>query len=189
MTKHQHIQTQKAGQQRNVHFSSQRLNWRTPKALYQILDIEFSFDFDPCPTNPTFDGLSVEWGKSNFVNPPYGREIPKWMDKGYREAMRGKTVVFLIPSRTDTRWWHDYCMRADEIRFVKGRLRFDDHKNSAPFPSAIVIFNKKGRQNHEAIVGNMGLDVNGFNGHIAGARRSASPVFKGTKTCTKEYAR
>lgn len=79
-------------------------------------------------------------GGANYVNPPYGREIGKWLAKGYSEAQRGKTVVFLIPSRTDTKWWHDYVMKADEIRFIKGRLKFDEHENSAPFPSAIVIF-------------------------------------------------
>jgi len=130
-----------------VHFSSQRLDWKTPKAVYQVLDAEFRFDFDPCPSNPTFDGLSVEWGECNFVNPPYGRELPKWIKKGYEEWQKGKTVVFLIPSRTDTSWWHDYVMQADEIRFIRGRLKFDDCDNSAPFPSCIVVFrgrNKKG---------------------------------------------
>jgi len=121
-------------------FSSLRGNWKTPKALYQALDAEFRFDFDPCPANPGFDGLNIEWGKANFVNPPYGREIGKWIEKGYKEYLNGKTIVFLLPSRTDTNWWHNYIMEADEIRFIKGRLKFDDNKNSAPFPSAIAIF-------------------------------------------------
>ena len=124
----------------NVHFSSQRSDWQTPKAVYEVLDAEFHFDLDPCPHNPTFDGLNILWGQSNFVNPPYGREIGKWLKKGYEEYLLGKTVVFLIPSRTDTRWWHDYCMKADEIRFIKGRLKFGNATNSAPFPSAIIIF-------------------------------------------------
>lgn len=123
-----------------VHYSSQRLDWRTPKAVFQTLDAEFQFDHDPCPPKHEADGLNSEWGGRNFVNPPYGRELPKWIKKGYEEHLKGKTVVFLIPSRTDTRWWHDYCMKAAEIRFIKGRLKFDDHKNSAPFPSAIVVF-------------------------------------------------
>lgn len=125
-----------------VHFSSKRLDWRTPEITYQILyaEFEFEFDFDPCPSNPTFDGLSVPWGKTNFVNPPYGREIGQWIKKGHDEWLIGKTVVFLIPSRTDTRWWHDYVMDADEIRFCEGRLKFDGAKNGAPFPSAIVVF-------------------------------------------------
>jgi phage N-6-adenine-methyltransferase len=125
----------------NVHFSSQRLDWQTPEGVYRNLDAEFHFDYDPCPHNPTLDGLSVEWGKSNFVNPPYGREILKWIKKGYAEAQKGKTVVFLVPSRTDTEWWQDYCMKADAIRFIRGRLKFQGAKHGAPFPSAVVIFN------------------------------------------------
>jgi site-specific DNA-methyltransferase (adenine-specific) len=124
----------------SVHFSSQRMNWKTPKKFYEELNKEFHFDFDPCPTNPTFDGLNVSWGVVSFCNPPYGRELPKWIEKGFNEYQQGKTVVFLIPSRTDTRWWHNYCMRAQEIRFIKGRLKFDDQKNSAPFPSCLIIF-------------------------------------------------
>jgi hypothetical protein len=121
-------------------FTSQRGNWKTPKALYQALDAEFHFDCDPCPAQPKINGLESEWGYTNFVNPPYGNEITKWIRKGYEQFMKGKTVVFLIPSRTDTRWWHDYIMKASEIRFIKGRLKFDDQKNSAPFPSAIAVF-------------------------------------------------
>ena len=123
-----------------VHFSSLRLDWKTPKAVYQILDAEFGFDCDPCPSDPKEDGLKMTWGGTNFVNPPYGRELPRWIKKGFEEWKGGKTVVFLIPSRTDTRWWHDYCMKATEIRFIKGRLKFDDQNHSAPFPSAIIIF-------------------------------------------------
>jgi site-specific DNA-methyltransferase (adenine-specific) len=124
----------------SVHFMSQRLDWQTPEDVYDKLDAEFHFDHDPCPPNPTVDGLTSEWGSSNFVNPPYGREIPKWIKKGYKESLKGKTVVFLIPSRTDTRWWHDYVMKADEIRFIKGRLKFKGAKQGAPFPSAIIVF-------------------------------------------------
>jgi len=124
-------------------FTSLRADWMTPKALYQALDAEFGFDFDPCPAKPNTDGLGSEWGKINFVNPPYGKEIGKWIQKGYEQNLKGKTVVFLIPSRTDTQWWHDYIMKANEIRFIRGRLKFDDQKNSAPFPSAIVVFKQK----------------------------------------------
>ncbi len=131
------------------HFSSMRLDWRTPKAVYQVLDAEFRFDFDPCPYRPTFDGLKVEWGQVSFVNPPYGRELPKWLKKGWEEWQKGKTVVFLIPSRTDTTWWHEYVMKATEIRYIKGRLKFDDQPNPAPFPSAIVIFKGKEKQDRE----------------------------------------
>lgn len=120
-------------------FSSLTDNWNTPKSVYQVLDSEFGFDFDPCPNKPKFDGLTVDWGRSNFVNPPYS-ELAKWLKKGWEEYQKGKTVVFLIPSRTDTKAWHEYCMNATEIRFIKGRLKFGDSKNSAPFPSAIIIF-------------------------------------------------
>jgi len=126
-----------------VHFLSQKSNWRTPKELYQELDKEFKFDFDPCPFMPKFDGLIIKWGKRNYINPPYGIKIVDWIKRGYEESQKGNLCVFLIPSRTDTRWWHDYIMKADEIRFIKGRLKFSGHKNSAPFPSCIVVFNPR----------------------------------------------
>ena len=125
----------------DVLFSSLRSDWKTPIAFYNILDKEFNFTFDPCPSNPDFDGLTIDWGDINFVNPPYGRKIGKWIKKGYEEALKGKLVVFLIPSRTDTKWWHDYIMNADEIRFIKGRLHFDE-RGPAPFPSCVAIFDK-----------------------------------------------
>ncbi|KKN74117.1 hypothetical protein LCGC14_0394570 [marine sediment metagenome] len=134
-----------------VHFSSQRLDWATPQGVFDELDAEFGFTVDVCATaenakcrrfySKDEDGLTFLWlGETCWLNPPYGREIGRWMKKAYESALDGATVVCLIPSRTDTRWWHDYVMRADEIRFIKGRLKFDGHKNSAPFPSAIVIF-------------------------------------------------
>lgn len=123
-----------------LHFSSARDNWKTPKAFYENLKTEFNFDFDPCPPNPSFNGLEIEWGGVNFVNPPYGKALPLWIKKGYEEYLKGKLVVFLIPSRTDTKYWHEYIMKATEIRFIKGRLKFDDQKNSAPFPSCLAIF-------------------------------------------------
>ena len=132
-------------------FTSQRTDWKTPRFLLQTLNAEFHFDYDPCPINPRVDGLKSDWGNINFVNPPYGREIKKWIQKGYLEFLKGKTVVFLLPSRTDTRWWHDFVMKATEIRFIRGRLRFDDQKNPAPFPSAIAVFKsqKYGEQNRQ----------------------------------------
>ena len=129
----------------NVHFMSLRSDWKTPIKLYEELDKEFDFNFDPCPSKPIFDGLSINWGNKNFVNPPYGRQITTWIKKGFEESQTGKLVVFLIPSRTDTKWWHDYIMKADEIRFIKGRLKFDGAKNCAPFPSCVVVFRGKQR--------------------------------------------
>src|SRR3990167_9253046 len=124
---------------KSIPMTSQNDNWQTPSKFKEELDKEFNFDFDPCPKDPTFDGLVVDWGKSNFVNPPFS-QIDKWVKKGFEEDQKGKCVVFLIASRTDTRWWHDYCMKASEIRFIKGRLKFEGAKHSAPFPSCLVIF-------------------------------------------------
>ena len=121
-------------------FSSTRENWQTPNELYQALDAEFNFDFDPCPNNPKFDGLSVEWGLRNYVNPPYGRKIGQWFAKAFEEREKGRLSVFLVPSRTDTIWWHKYAMQADDIRFIKGRLKFRGAKNVAPFPSVLLVF-------------------------------------------------
>ena len=73
------------------------------------------------------------------MNPPYGREISKWVRKAYETALQGATVVCLLPARTDTAWWHDYCMRGD-ITFIRGRLKFGGCANPAPFPSAVVAF-------------------------------------------------
>lgn len=87
--------------------SSLKQDWQTPKELYAELDKEFGFDFDPCPVNPSFDGLSIGWGKVNFVNPPY-KGIKDWVKKGFEEWQKGKTIVFLIPARTDTQYFHIY---------------------------------------------------------------------------------
>ena len=122
-----------------VMFSSANDNWSTPKEVYDALDKEFRFTDDPAPLHGA-GGLDRGWGTCSFVNPPYSK-IKDWVKYGYEQAVGGgKTVVMLIPSRTDTRWWHDYVMKAKEIRFIKGRLKFGGSKNSAPFPSAIVVF-------------------------------------------------
>lgn len=135
-----------------VGFSSKDNTWGTPTSFYRSLDREFNFTLDPCASDsnakcPKYyteadDGLTQDWGgETVFMNPPYGRDIKKWIKKAYEESLKPKTtVVCLIPSRTDTRYWHDYVMKAKEIRFVKGRLKFGDSKNAAPFPSAVVIF-------------------------------------------------
>ena len=129
-----------------VIFSPIKQSYATPRELYIELDNEFHFDDDPCPFDDNIyalypdDGLARAWGNSVFLNPPYGKEITKWMARAYDEAKAGKTVVCLVASRTDTRWWHDYVMKADEIRFCRGRLKFDNSPHNAPFPSAIIIF-------------------------------------------------
>jgi len=136
----------------DIHYSSQDTNWSTPEDFFRMLDHEFHFTLDPCATTENAkckkfytkatNGLFASWaGEIVFMNPPYGREIAKWVKKAYIEATQGgATVVCLIPSRTDTRWWHDYIMKANEIRYIKGRLKFGESKNSAPFPSAVAIF-------------------------------------------------
>ena len=121
--------------------SSKRMDWKTPKSLYNALNKKFNFDFDPCPSNPEFNGLAIDWGNCNFVNPPYGKQIKNWIKKAYIESKNGKVSVLLIPSRTDTRYWHDYVMKANQVWFIKGRLKFDDQNSPAPFPCSIVIFN------------------------------------------------
>lgn len=135
----------------NVHFSSETDLWSTPQELFNSLNSEWDFTLDPCCTfenkkcpryfTKEVDGLRQSWhGERVFMNPPYGRTIGVWMRKAYEESLRGKTaVVCLVPARTDTAWWHDYAMKG-KITFLRGRLKFGEHKNSAPFPSAIVIF-------------------------------------------------
>lgn len=116
----------------------------TPMSLFARLDAEFNFDFDPCPQHPKFDGLKVEWGERCFVNPPYS-QVAKWIRKGYEESVKGKLCVFLVASRTDTRWFHDYVLKfAKEIRFVKGRVKFVGYDSGAPFPSCVVVFDGRG---------------------------------------------
>ena len=130
-----------------VHFSSASDNWSTPRDVYNKLNEEFNFNDDPCPLDGE-GGLDREWGVATFVNPPYSK-IKDWCKKAYEEWQKGKTVVMLIPSRTDTRYWHDYIMKSTEIRFIKGRLKFGGSKNSAPFPSAIIVFNQNTREGKE----------------------------------------
>ena len=141
----------------NVHYSSKTDNWATPQSFFDRLNAEFNFTLDPCADKDnakctkyyTVDdnGLAQDWaGERVFMNPPYGRVIGDWVRKAYEESLKGTLVVALIPARTDTHYWHDYVMRASEIRLVKGRLKFGDGRNSAPFPSAVVIWNGGGRQ-------------------------------------------
>lgn len=134
---------------RDLMFSSKTDLWETPQELFNELNKEFKFELDVCavPENakckdyftPEQDGLMQKWKGICWMNPPYGRNIGNWVKKAYESSRGGVTTVCLLPSRTDTKWWHDYCMKG-EIRFIKGRLKFGGSKNAAPFPSAIVIF-------------------------------------------------
>ena len=131
-------------------FSSRTDEWATPQALYDALNAEFGFDLDPCATPENAkcrryftrddDGLAQMWAGRVWMNPPYGREIGRWIEKAHMEAQRGSLVVCLIPARTDTAWWHNHVMQATEVRFIRGRVRFGGGKAGAPFPSAIVVF-------------------------------------------------
>jgi phage N-6-adenine-methyltransferase len=137
-------------------FSSNTDLWATPQDFFDKLNEEFIFDLDVCANKENHkciryftqetDGLKQNWHGICWMNPPYGREIGKWVKKAYESSLNGATVVCLLPSRTDTKWWHEYCMKG-EIRLVKGRLKFGDSKNSAPFPSAVVIFSKQAKIN------------------------------------------
>ena len=125
--------------------------WSTPQDFFDAYNDVYHFDVDVCATNenalcakfysPEEDGLSKEWNDVCWMNPPYGREIGKWMKKAYESSLHGATVVCLVPARTDTAWWHEYAMKG-EIEFIRGRLKFGDAKNSAPFPSAVVVFQR-----------------------------------------------
>jgi site-specific DNA-methyltransferase (adenine-specific) len=136
-----------------VMFSSKTGDWSTPQDFYEKLNWRYGpFDLDPCASTHNTkcsnffteaeDGLSKDWtGHTVFVNPPYGRGIDKWIAKGYNTAKdENSKVVMLIPARTDTKYWHNYVMKAAEIHFVKGRLKFGNSDNSAPFPSAVIVF-------------------------------------------------
>lgn len=138
-----------------VHFSSKTDLWSTPQAFFDKYNDIYSFNTDVCASaenakckrffTEADDGLTQEWTGVCWMNPPYGREIIHWMKKAYESSLQGATVVCLVPARTDTKWWHEYAMKG-EIEFIRGRLKFGDAKNSAPFPSAVVVFH--GSKNH-----------------------------------------
>jgi phage N-6-adenine-methyltransferase len=133
-----------------AYHKSRSANWETPKALFATLDREFHFTLDVCAVadntkceryfSPEVNGLTQEWRGICWLNPPYGTTIGDWIRKAYDSALRGATVVCLVPSRTDTRWFHKYVVKSAEIRFLQGRLRFGNASNSAPFPSMLAIF-------------------------------------------------
>lgn len=134
-----------------VVFSSATCRWATPQDFFDELNDEFHFTLDVCAEDdnakcanyytPNDDGLLQPWAASNWCNPPYGNGVYHWLEKARREKMNGNTTVLLLPSRTDTKWFHYHVLpHADEIRFIKGRLRFGGSKENAPFPSMLVIF-------------------------------------------------
>jgi len=150
-------------------FSSVSNEWETPIEFYNELNSEFNFTLDPCATDENHlcdkyytiktDGLSKDWkDETVFVNPPYGREIIKWLRKCYEESVKNNIViVMLVPSRTDTQWFHKYVKNKAEVRFLEGRLKFknklleEEYRlaqkkyklTAAPFPSMVVVYNGK----------------------------------------------
>lgn len=149
---HDDQQLEHRNHSRRVLLSSKDMTWETPQNWYDYLNLEFKFTLDPCCLpetakckkfyTPEDDGLAQSWrGERVFMNPPYGRELSKWMRKAYEEARDSEAlVVCLVPARVDTLWWHAFAMKASDIRFPVGRLTFAGADAPAPFPVAIVIF-------------------------------------------------
>jgi phage N-6-adenine-methyltransferase len=134
-----------------LHFSSKDMTWETPQSFFDELNKEFKFTLDPCASKDNYkcpkyyteedDGLQKSWDNEVvFCNPPYGRGLGNWVKKA--SEAKGGVVVMLIPARPDTKYFHQYIYKQEnvEIRFLKGRLKFGDSINSAPFPSMLVIF-------------------------------------------------
>jgi site-specific DNA-methyltransferase (adenine-specific) len=119
-------------------------NWATPLLLYRQLSYEFRFTFDPCPLCAPFDGLKMDWIGSIFINPPYSN-IPPFIEKGLSELTKGNAqlLVYLIPIRSDVRYWHELILpNLSELRFIRGRLHFNESKAAAPCPVVLVVFRK-----------------------------------------------
>lgn len=143
---------------RSTMFSSATDDWATPQEFFDRLNHEFCFTLDACASDGNAkcdayftreeDALTCSWLPTPeraetgtvWMNPPYGRGIGAWVKKAYETSTAGRTVVCLLPARTDTAWWHDYIQNKAEVRFVRGRLKFGGAKNSAPFPSVVVVF-------------------------------------------------
>ena len=136
----------------SIMFSSARQDWETPLALFYELDREFGFTLDVCALShnakcerfydPVCNSLNQKWHGVCWMNPPYGRGIYDWVKKAYESAQEGATVVCLLPARTDTRWFHEFCLKG-EIRYLRGRVKFVGAEHPAPFPSMIVIFRNR----------------------------------------------
>jgi len=138
-----------------VVMSTGKDDWETPKYLFDKLDARYHFTLDPCSNDTNYkvekhytikeDGLKQDWGGHVvWCNPPYGREMPKWIKKAYEESLKPNTiVVMLIPARTDTVAFHKYIYNKAQIAFLRGRIKFVGATSGATFPSMIVVFGKK----------------------------------------------
>ena len=134
-----------------VLYSSRSEEWPTPRDLFDLLDGEFRFTLDPCATPENAkcakfytredNGLVQDWGNERvFCNPPYGKTMREWARKCFEASRAGAAVVLLAHARTDTRWFHDWVYGKAGLRFVRGRLKFGDCSQSAPFPSLIAVY-------------------------------------------------
>ena len=132
-------------------FSSSTDQWSTPQHFFNDWAKLFPFTVDVCADasnakcaryfDREVDGLTQDWAPATcWMNPPYGREIGRWVRKAYEESQKGATVVCLLPARTDTAWWHDYVIEHAQVAFIRGRIKFGDAKSGAPFPSAVAVF-------------------------------------------------
>jgi site-specific DNA-methyltransferase (adenine-specific) len=156
-------------------FSSKNMNWETPQNLFDKLDSEFHFTLDVCATKetakckkyytPEIDGLKQDWQGIGWCNPPYGRGIINWIKKAYNESVKNNsTIICLIPARTDTKYQHEIIFKyAKAICFIKGRLKFGNSTNSAPFPSEIIVFGKELNNNQFKILNTIGFTIRNFN--------------------------
>lgn len=134
----------------DVMFSSETDLWSTPQDFFDSVSKEFQFNLDVCASKENAkcdkyytkedDGLKQQWHGICWMNPPYGRVIGKWVQKAYESSQNGTVIVGLLPARTDTKWFHEYIYNKAQIRFIKGRLKFGNSINSAPFPSMLVIW-------------------------------------------------
>lgn len=134
----------------DLFFSSATDKWETPQALFYSLDSKFHFTLDVCATadnakcpvyfSPVDDGLKQVWTGNVWCNPPYGRDLYRWVEAAFSSAL-ANVVVLLLPARTDTKWFHDFVVPfASEVRFLRGRLKFGGSPNFAPFPSMVVVY-------------------------------------------------
>lgn len=150
-------------------FSSERQDWATPWDFFKLQESKYGpFDLDVCATlenskcqkffTPHDDALSRHWPGHCWMNPPYGREIARWLQHACRETYdlgNASQVIALLPARTDTSWWHDFVLQfAAHIDFIRGRIRFEGAINNAPFPSAVVVFRPKEYcEGHNPLIG------------------------------------
>jgi phage N-6-adenine-methyltransferase len=133
----------------SLHTSSKTDKWETPQDFFDKYNALYNFTTDVCalPSNAKCanyyteeqDGLAQDWTGICWMNPPYGRKIGHWIKKAYESSLKGATVVCLLPARTDTKWFHNYCINA-KVEFIKGRIKFGNAENPAPFPSMVVVF-------------------------------------------------